>query len=153
MYLAILCVSVTSAGTAARVHVCHSHMQIVMPAACDSFAPVLLLLRQDGPQQSRLHVVCVRAGGGGGGGGGVLLPLRQSGFKLGSEKHTTEVTVKKSGSLLINSGIQGYSLLKTTQVFLSLTCLGPFATIPKETDLVVPAKFWTLHISPTLLEL
>ncbi|XP_048552029.1 uricase-2 isozyme 1-like isoform X2 [Triticum urartu] len=59
-------------------------MQIVMPAACDSFAPVLLLLRQDG-------------------------------FKLGSEKHTTEVTVKKSGSLLINSGIQGYSLLKTTQ--------------------------------------
>ena len=37
------------------------------------------------------------------------------GFKLGSEKHTTEVTVKKSGSLLINSGIQGYSLLKTTQ--------------------------------------
>uniref|UniRef100_A0A8R7QA30 factor independent urate hydroxylase n=1 Tax=Triticum urartu TaxID=4572 RepID=A0A8R7QA30_TRIUA len=115
MYLAILCVSVTSAGTAARVHVCHSHMQIVMPAACDSFAPVLLLLRQDGPQQSRLHVVCVRAGGGGGGGGGVLLPLRQSGFKLGSEKHTTEVTVKKSGSLLINSGIQGYSLLKTTQ--------------------------------------
>ena len=48
MYLAILCVPVTSAGTAARVHVCHSHMQIVMPAACDSFAPVLLLLRQDG---------------------------------------------------------------------------------------------------------
>jgi hypothetical protein len=26
--------------------------------------------------------------------------------------------VKKSGNLLINSGIQGYSLLKTTQVFL-----------------------------------
>uniref|UniRef100_A0ACD5XB29 Uncharacterized protein n=1 Tax=Avena sativa TaxID=4498 RepID=A0ACD5XB29_AVESA len=37
------------------------------------------------------------------------------GFKLGSEKHSTEVIVKKSGSLLINSGIQGYSLLKTTQ--------------------------------------
>uniref|UniRef100_A0A8R7VJH1 Uncharacterized protein n=1 Tax=Triticum urartu TaxID=4572 RepID=A0A8R7VJH1_TRIUA len=67
MYLAILCVPVTSAGTAARVHVCHSHMQIVMPAACDSFAPVLLLLRQDGPRQSRLHVVCVCARGGGGG--------------------------------------------------------------------------------------
>uniref|UniRef100_A0ACD5VVE7 Uncharacterized protein n=1 Tax=Avena sativa TaxID=4498 RepID=A0ACD5VVE7_AVESA len=37
------------------------------------------------------------------------------GYKLGSEKHSTEVTVKKCGSLLINSGIQGYSLLKTTQ--------------------------------------
>ncbi|KAM0917206.1 hypothetical protein ACQ4PT_009642 [Festuca glaucescens] len=37
------------------------------------------------------------------------------GFKLGSEKHSTEVTVKKYGGLLINSGIQGYSLLKTTQ--------------------------------------
>ncbi|GJN17068.1 hypothetical protein PR202_gb04107 [Eleusine coracana subsp. coracana] len=38
------------------------------------------------------------------------------GFKAGVEKHTTEVIVKKSGSLLINSGIQGYSLLKTTQL-------------------------------------
>jgi urate oxidase len=37
------------------------------------------------------------------------------GFKVGAEKHTTEVIVKKSGRLLINSGIQGYSLLKTTQ--------------------------------------
>ncbi|CAL4946437.1 unnamed protein product [Urochloa decumbens] len=37
------------------------------------------------------------------------------GFKVGVEKHSTEVIVKKSGSLLINSGIQGYSLLKTTQ--------------------------------------
>lgn len=37
------------------------------------------------------------------------------GFKLGVEKHVTEVIVKKSGNLLINSGIQGYSLLKTTQ--------------------------------------
>lgn len=40
------------------------------------------------------------------------------GFKVGVEKHSTEVIVKKSGSLRINSGIQGYSLLKTTQVFL-----------------------------------
>ncbi|OEL30692.1 Uricase-2 isozyme 2 [Dichanthelium oligosanthes] len=38
------------------------------------------------------------------------------GFKVGVEKHSTEVIVKKSGSLLINSGIQGYSLLKTTQL-------------------------------------
>nr|ACF81010.1 unknown [Zea mays] len=37
------------------------------------------------------------------------------GFKVGVEKHSTEVIVKKSGSLRINSGIQGYSLLKTTQ--------------------------------------
>lgn len=42
--------------------------------------------------------------------------------------------MKKSGRLLINSGIEGYSLLKTTQVFISLICLGPHATIPKEMD-------------------
>ncbi|CAK9183945.1 unnamed protein product [Ilex paraguariensis] len=37
------------------------------------------------------------------------------GFKLGSEKHTTEVAVKKSGALLVSSGIEGLSLLKTTK--------------------------------------
>jgi hypothetical protein len=45
------------------------------------------------------------------------------GFKVGVEKHSTEVIVKKSGSLLINSGIQGYSLLKTTQVTLQIILL------------------------------
>ncbi|XP_020577055.1 uricase-2 isozyme 2 [Phalaenopsis equestris] len=37
------------------------------------------------------------------------------GFKLGSEKHTTEVNLKKHGPLRLVSGIQGLSLLKTTQ--------------------------------------
>lgn len=37
------------------------------------------------------------------------------GFKLGSEKHTTEVTLKKCGALSITSGVQGLALLKTTQ--------------------------------------
>ncbi|XP_020702574.1 uricase-2 isozyme 2 [Dendrobium catenatum] len=37
------------------------------------------------------------------------------GFKLGSEKHTTEVNLKKFGALRLISGIQGLSLLKTTQ--------------------------------------
>ncbi|KAM0068764.1 putative factor independent urate hydroxylase [Helianthus debilis subsp. tardiflorus] len=37
------------------------------------------------------------------------------GFKLGSEKHTTEVTVQKNGSLRVTSGVVGLSLLKTTQ--------------------------------------
>ncbi|XP_022983819.1 uricase-2 isozyme 2-like [Cucurbita maxima] len=37
------------------------------------------------------------------------------GFKLGSEKHTTEVIFKKSGVLQVSSGIEGLSLLKTTQ--------------------------------------
>ncbi|EYU19843.1 hypothetical protein ABFS82_06G082600 [Erythranthe guttata] len=37
------------------------------------------------------------------------------GFKLGSEKHTTEVIVKKSGSLQVISGIEGLAVLKTTQ--------------------------------------
>ncbi|KAK4480437.1 hypothetical protein RD792_013510 [Penstemon davidsonii] len=39
----------------------------------------------------------------------------EHGFKLGSEKHTTEVVVKKSGALQVISGIEGLSLLKTTQ--------------------------------------
>ncbi|KAL7107918.1 hypothetical protein ACP275_06G083600 [Erythranthe tilingii] len=37
------------------------------------------------------------------------------GFKLGSEKHTTEVIVKKSGSLQVISGVEGLAVLKTTQ--------------------------------------
>ncbi|KEH41310.1 uricase/urate oxidase/nodulin 35, putative [Medicago truncatula] len=37
------------------------------------------------------------------------------GFKLGSEKHTTEAIVKKSGALQLTSGIEGLSVLKTTK--------------------------------------
>ena len=40
------------------------------------------------------------------------------GFKLGPEKHTTEVIFKKSGALQVSSGIEELSLLKTTQVSL-----------------------------------
>ncbi|KAM7463778.1 hypothetical protein LguiA_031899 [Lonicera macranthoides] len=39
----------------------------------------------------------------------------QHGFKLGSEKHTTEVIVKKSGSVRVTSGFEGLALLKTTK--------------------------------------
>ncbi|KAF7852132.1 hypothetical protein BT93_L0525 [Corymbia citriodora subsp. variegata] len=39
----------------------------------------------------------------------------EHGFKLGSEKHTTEVTVKKSGVVKLTSGIAGLSVLKTTK--------------------------------------
>lgn len=39
----------------------------------------------------------------------------EHGFKLGSERHTTEVTVKKSGELQVISGIEGLAVLKTTQ--------------------------------------
>ncbi|XP_061358789.1 uricase-2 isozyme 1 [Gastrolobium bilobum] len=38
----------------------------------------------------------------------------EHGFKLGSEKHTAEAIVKKSGALKLTSGIEGLSLLKTT---------------------------------------
>lgn len=37
------------------------------------------------------------------------------GYKLGSERHTTEVTLKKCGSLSLTSGIEGLALLKTTK--------------------------------------
>uniref|UniRef100_A0A2P2JP61 Uricase n=1 Tax=Rhizophora mucronata TaxID=61149 RepID=A0A2P2JP61_RHIMU len=39
----------------------------------------------------------------------------QHGFKLGSEKHTTEAIVKRSGSLQLTSGVEGLSVLKTTK--------------------------------------
>lgn len=37
------------------------------------------------------------------------------GFKLGSERRTTEVFVKKNGSLGVTSGVEGLALLKTTK--------------------------------------
>ncbi|KAH0917774.1 hypothetical protein HID58_025434 [Brassica napus] len=37
------------------------------------------------------------------------------GFKLGSENHTVEATVQKSGALTLTSGVAGLALLKTTQ--------------------------------------
>lgn len=39
----------------------------------------------------------------------------EHGFKLGSERHTTEVTVQKSGALQMTSGVEGLALLKTTK--------------------------------------
>ncbi|GAV64088.1 Uricase domain-containing protein [Cephalotus follicularis] len=39
----------------------------------------------------------------------------EHGFKLGSEKHTTEVIVQKSGALQLTSGVEGLALLKTTK--------------------------------------
>ncbi|CAN1747813.1 Uricase-2 isozyme 2 [Linum perenne] len=39
----------------------------------------------------------------------------EHGFKLGNEKHTVEAVVKKSGGLQLTSGIEGLSVLKTTQ--------------------------------------
>lgn len=43
------------------------------------------------------------------------------GFKLGSENHTTEARVEKSGALNLTSGIGGLALLKTTQVYKHLS--------------------------------
>ena len=43
-----------------------------------------------------------------------ILPIE--GFKLGSEKHTTEVILKKSGVIRLTSGVEGLALLKTTKV-------------------------------------
>nr|XP_023906156.1 uricase-2 isozyme 1 [Quercus suber]POF18924.1 uricase-2 isozyme 1 [Quercus suber] len=39
----------------------------------------------------------------------------EHGFKLGSEKHTTEVILKKSGVIQLTSGVEGLALLKTTK--------------------------------------
>ncbi|XP_065870734.1 uricase-2 isozyme 1 [Euphorbia lathyris] len=40
--------------------------------------------------------------------------LHTHGFRLGSERHTTEVILTKSGALTLRSGIEGLSVLKTT---------------------------------------
>ncbi|KAL4576712.1 hypothetical protein LXL04_012810 [Taraxacum kok-saghyz] len=37
------------------------------------------------------------------------------GFKLGSERHTTQVILNKNGNLQLTSGVDGLALLKTTQ--------------------------------------
>lgn len=37
------------------------------------------------------------------------------GYKLGSERHTTEVILNKNGTLRVTSGVDGLALLKTTQ--------------------------------------
>ncbi|KAL0742762.1 hypothetical protein Bca4012_084275 [Brassica carinata] len=37
------------------------------------------------------------------------------GFKLGSENHTVDATIQKSGALTLTSGVAGLALLKTTQ--------------------------------------
>lgn len=39
----------------------------------------------------------------------------EHGFKLGSERHTTEVVVQKSGALQMTSGVEGLAVLKTTK--------------------------------------
>ncbi|KAL5800511.1 hypothetical protein ACOSQ4_033395 [Xanthoceras sorbifolium] len=39
----------------------------------------------------------------------------EHGFKLGSERHTTEVIVQKSGALQMTSGVEGLAVLKTTK--------------------------------------
>ncbi|WCJ19130.1 Uricase [Euphorbia peplus] len=40
--------------------------------------------------------------------------LHRHGFRLGSERHTAEVVLTKSGALTLKSGIEGLSVLKTT---------------------------------------
>ncbi len=46
-----------------------------------------------------------------------------TGYKLGSEKHTVEVVVKSDGEAEVTSGVSELSLLKTTQVKNSSTCI------------------------------
>ncbi|KAA3464560.1 uricase-2 isoform X1 [Gossypium australe] len=60
----------------------------------------------------------------------------EHGFKLGSEKHTTEAIVQKSGVLQLISGVEGLSLLKTTQMDL-------FGYIAK----VSSNNKWLLHLN------
>ncbi|GLJ55651.1 hypothetical protein SUGI_1195240 [Cryptomeria japonica] len=39
----------------------------------------------------------------------------EHGFKLGTEKHTTEININKCGEVHVTSGVEGLALLKTTQ--------------------------------------
>eukprot|EP00262_Sarcandra_glabra_P004579 TRINITY_DN15688_c0_g1_i1.p1 TRINITY_DN15688_c0_g1~~TRINITY_DN15688_c0_g1_i1.p1 ORF type:complete len:309 (+),score=54.51 TRINITY_DN15688_c0_g1_i1:104-1030(+) len=62
------------------------------------------------------------------------------GFKLGSEKHTTEVTVKKSGSLVVTSGIEGLALLKTTKSGFEGFIMDQYTLLPETRERMVATE-------------
>ncbi|KAJ7970659.1 Uricase [Quillaja saponaria] len=55
----------------------------------------------------------------------------EHGFKLGSEKHTAEAVVKKSGALQLTSGIEGLALLKTTKSGFEGFIRDEYTTLPE----------------------
>ncbi|WOL03514.1 uricase-2 [Canna indica] len=67
------------------------------------------------------------------------------GFKLGSERHTTEVKVEKSGAISITSGIEGLSLLKTTQSGFERFVRDRFTLLPETRERMMATEvtaFW-----------
>nr|DAD48379.1 TPA_asm: hypothetical protein HUJ06_018316 [Nelumbo nucifera] len=58
----------------------------------------------------------------------------EHGFKLGSERHTTEVTVKKSGALRVTSGIEGLAVLKTTKSGFEGFVRDKYTTLPESNE-------------------
>ncbi|XP_023541764.1 uricase-2 isozyme 2 [Cucurbita pepo subsp. pepo] len=62
------------------------------------------------------------------------------GFKLGSEKHTTEVIFKKSGALQVSSGIEELSLLKTTQSGFEQFFRDKYTALPETRERILATK-------------
>ncbi|KAJ4830012.1 hypothetical protein Tsubulata_002311 [Turnera subulata] len=52
----------------------------------------------------------------------ILIPIFFEGLKLGFERHTTEAIVERSGVLQLTYGVKALSMLKTTQVSLTILC-------------------------------
>lgn len=68
------------------------------------------------------------------------------GFKLGSDKHTTEVTVRKAGDLHVTSGIEGLALLKTTQSGFEGFIRDKYTLLPETRERIVATEVsasWT----------
>ncbi|KAL4394777.1 hypothetical protein AHAS_Ahas02G0185900 [Arachis hypogaea] len=64
------------------------------------------------------------------------------GFKLGSERHTVEAIVKKSGALQLTSGVEGLSVLKTTKLSML------YRNLYFDFDIIFPVKFLFLLVIP-----
>ncbi|XP_022968310.1 uricase-2-like [Cucurbita maxima] len=62
------------------------------------------------------------------------------GFKLGSEKHTTEVIFTKSGALQVSSGIEELSLLKTTQSGFEQFFWDKYTALPETRERILATK-------------
>ncbi|XAR53533.1 Factor independent urate hydroxylase [Bertholletia excelsa] len=66
------------------------------------------------------------------------------GFKLGSEKHTTEVMVKKSGALRVTSGIEGLAVLKTTKSGFEGFIRDKFTILPETCERILATEVTAL---------
>ncbi|GMH11229.1 hypothetical protein Nepgr_013070 [Nepenthes gracilis] len=75
------------------------------------------------------------------------LPHRH-GFKLGSEKHVTEVVLMKSGALKVTSSVEGLAVLKTTKSGFEGFVRDKYTTLPETRERILATAVtasWRYH--------